>query len=163
MAFRIQLLCPNTFSQLRKSQSHPFPTASHFTCRIRTQIPCTNNDIISDADLASDLATEVTKINTQLAQREEAMKKSKELLFTELCRYLAMEKEEVNRKWRKLDQEEKWVLVKGFVNEWGVNFHPLSARSVKQMIEEYLIEEKPSSNSSLFPGLKRMMGFSENE
>lgn len=91
------------------------------------------------------------------------MKKSKELLFTELCRYLAMEKEEVNRKWRKLDQEEKWVLVKGFVNEWGVNFHPLSARSVKQMIEEYLIEEKPSSNSSLFPGLKRMMGFSENE
>ncbi|XP_021654075.2 uncharacterized protein LOC110645283 [Hevea brasiliensis] len=163
MALRIQLLCPNTLSQLITSQSYPFPTASHFICRLRTQIPCTNNRI-SDTDLASDLATEVTKINTHLTQREEAMMKSKELLFTELCHYLAMEKEEVKRKWGKLDQEEKWVLVKGFVDEWGVTFQPLSARSVKEMIEEYLIEEKPSSNcSSLFTDLKRIIGLSQNE
>jgi hypothetical protein len=92
------------------------------------------------------------------------MKKSRELLFTELCNYLALDKEEVEKKWSKMDQEEIRVLVKGFVNEWGANFHPLSARSVEEMIEEYLHEEKPSSNSSrsmLFPGLKRIMGFSE--
>lgn len=103
-------------------------------------------------------------MNTHLVQREEAMKKSKELLFIELCHYLALEKEEVKRKWSKMDLEEKLVLVKEFVNEWGVNFHPLSARSVKQMIEEYLQEEKPSSDSStsvLFPSLKRMMGLSK--
>ena len=61
-----------------------------------------------------------------------------------------MEKEEVKRKWSRLDQEEKWVLIRGFVDDWGVNFHPLSARSVREMIEEYLNEEKPSSNSSTF-------------
>ncbi|KAG6762538.1 hypothetical protein POTOM_033046 [Populus tomentosa] len=110
------------------------------------------------------LATEVAKINTHLVQREEAMKKSRELLFNELCNYLALDKEEVKKKWSKMDQEERRVLVKGFVNEWSANFHPLSARSVKEMIEEYLHEEKTSSNSSrsmLFPGLKRIMGFSE--
>ncbi|KAL3576253.1 hypothetical protein D5086_021536 [Populus alba] len=118
----------------------------------------------SDADLASDLASEVAKINIHLVQQEEAMKKSRELLFAELCKYLALDKEEVKRKWSKMDQEEKRVLIKGFVDEWGVNFHPLSARSVKEMIEEYLHERKPPSHSSgsmLFPGLKRIMGFSQ--
>lgn len=91
------------------------------------------------------------------------MKKSKELLFTELCQYLALKGEEVKKKWRKMDDEDKWVLVKGFVSEWSESFHPLSARSVKEMVEEYLQEENPSpksSPSSLFPGLKKMMGFS---
>jgi hypothetical protein len=57
-------------------------------------------------------------------------------------------------------------LVKGFVSEWSMNFHPLSARSVKEMVEEYLQEDNPSaaksSPSVLFPGLKRIMGFSQN-
>lgn len=94
------------------------------------------------------------------------MKKSKELLFTELCQYLALKGEEVKIKWRKLDEEEKWVLVKGFVSDWSVDFHPLSARSVKEMVEEYLLEENPSAKSSLsvlFPGLKRLMGFTQNK
>jgi len=160
MALRTHLFFPNTLIRPPKFHSCPFPTTTHF----RTRIPCTNKNSLTDADLASGLATEVAKINTHLVQREEAMKKSRELLFTELCNYLALDKEEVEKKWSKMDQEEIRVLVKGFVNEWGANFHPLSARSVEEMIEEYLHEEKPSSNSSrsmLFPGLKRIMGFSE--
>jgi hypothetical protein len=159
MALRTHLFFPNTLIRPPKFHSCPFPT-TYF----RTRIPCTNKNSLTDADLASGLATEVAKINTHLVQREEAMKKSRELLFTELCNYLALDKEEVEKKWSKMDQEEIRVLVKGFVNEWGANFHPLSARSVEEMIEEYLHEEKPSSNSSrsmLFPGLKRIMGFSE--
>ena len=33
-------------------------------------------------------------------------------MFTKLCQYLALKGEEVKMKWRKLDEEEKWVLVK---------------------------------------------------
>ncbi|CAK7330343.1 unnamed protein product [Dovyalis caffra] len=160
MALRTHLLFPNTLPQPPKFYHCPFPAITNF----RTRIPCANKNSFSDADLASDLATEVAKVNNHLVQREEAMKKSRELLFTELCNYLSLDKEEVKRKWNRMDQEEKRVMIKGFVNEWGVNFHPLSARSVKEMIEEYLHEEKPSSNSSgsmLFPGLKRIMGFEE--
>ena len=50
----------------------------------KTQISCASKKI-SDAKLALDLALEVAKINTHFVQREEAMKKSKELLFIELC------------------------------------------------------------------------------
>lgn len=94
------------------------------------------------------------------------MKKSKELLFTELCQYLASKEDEVKKKWRKMDEEDKLVLVKGFVTEWSVNFHPLSARSVKEMVEEYLQEDNPSATSSpslFFSGLNRIMGFSQNK
>uniref|UniRef100_A0A2C9VII9 DUF7026 domain-containing protein n=1 Tax=Manihot esculenta TaxID=3983 RepID=A0A2C9VII9_MANES len=121
MASRIQLLCLNALSQLLKSQPYLFPTATHFTYTIKTQIPCTSTSI-SDVDLASDWLKKL--------QREEAMKKSKELLFTELCQHLAMAREELRRQRSKLHQEEKWVLIKGFVNEWGFNFHPLSARRI---------------------------------
>ncbi|CAB4289919.1 unnamed protein product [Prunus armeniaca] len=104
-------------------------------------------------------------MNTLFMQREEAMKKSRELLFTELCQYLNSKSEEVKKKWRKMEEEDKWVLIKAFVSEWGVNFHPLSAKSVKELVEEHLHEENPhakSSASAFFPGLKRMMGFSED-
>uniref|UniRef100_A0A6N2L4D1 DUF7026 domain-containing protein n=1 Tax=Salix viminalis TaxID=40686 RepID=A0A6N2L4D1_SALVM len=160
MALRTHLFFPNTLIRPPKSRSCPFPTTTHF----RTQVPCTNKNSSTDADLASGLATEVAKINTHLLQREEAMNKSRELLFTELCNYLALDEEEVKRKWSKIDEEERRVLIKGFVNEWGASFHPLSARSVKEMIEEYLHEEKPSpdsSRSTRFHGLKSIMGFSE--
>ncbi|KDO67972.1 hypothetical protein CISIN_1g0313212mg, partial [Citrus sinensis] len=44
------------------------------------------------------------------------------------------------------------------------NFHPLSARSVKDMLEEYLHDERQPSSSGfvLFPGLKKIMGFSHD-
>ncbi|KAJ8764751.1 hypothetical protein K2173_009145 [Erythroxylum novogranatense] len=162
----LSLLCPCTLFCPIKLKFRSFSTSTFLTNRAKSQILC-NKDSGGDADLASDFATEAAKINTQLAQREEAMKKSKELLFTELCHYLAMEASEVNRKWSKMDQEEKLVLVKGFVNEWSVNFHPLSARSVKDMIEEYINEENSqTSNSSaslLFPDFRKMMGFYQNK
>ena len=95
-------------------------------------------------------------------QTEEAMKKSKQLLFTELCNYLGLRTEEMMKKWRNMEEEDKWVLVKGFVSEWGVNFHPLSVRSVKEMVEEHLVEDNLASQSSsvsLLPGLKKIIGF----
>ena len=88
------------------------------------------------------------------------MKKSRELLFLDLCQYLSLKEEEVNKKWRKMKEEEKLVIVKEFVNKWGVNFHPLSVRSVKEMVDEYLQDDK--SSSVMFPGLKRMLGLSED-
>lgn len=106
-------------------------------------------------------------MNSVLGQREEAMEKSREMLFGELCEYVNLKAEEVKKRWGKMEEEEKWVLVKGFVSEWGSNFHPLSARSVKELVEEYLHEQDPSPNSSsssaLFPSLKKIMGFSQNE
>ncbi|GFY89466.1 K+ efflux antiporter 3 [Actinidia rufa] len=59
----------------------------------------------NNPNLASDLAIEVEKkkIHTHLAQRL-----------------------------GKMDEEEKWVLVRGFVSEWGVDFHPLSARRAQK-------------------------------
>ncbi|KAK2662791.1 hypothetical protein Ddye_001365 [Dipteronia dyeriana] len=153
MALRINLLFPNTLPQSLKFQSNPN--------RPRTLTLCTSSNSSSDSELASDLA----KINTHLLHKQEAMKKSKELLFTDLCQFLDLKEEQVKNKWSKIDEDEKWDLVKGFVSEWGVNFHPLSPRSIKELIEEYLLEEEkqpsPFSTSTtaslLFSGLKRLM------
>ncbi|XP_062177595.1 uncharacterized protein LOC133882432 [Alnus glutinosa] len=164
MAVRIPFLFSTITPREQKFRPHPFHSTTLLSDKPRTRISCVNK--ISDAELSSNLASEVAKINTHLAQREEAMKKSKELLFTELCHYLALQGDEAKKKWRKMDEEERLVLVKGFVTEWSANFHPLSARSVKEMVEEYLQEENPSSTSSpslLFPGLQRIMGFSQNK
>jgi hypothetical protein len=166
MAARIPFLFSIITPQAQKFHPHPFPSTTLLSNKPRTWISCTKK--ISDAEISSDLASEVAKMNSHLVQREEAMKKSKELLFTELCQYLALKEDEVKKKWRKMDEEDKLVLVKGFVTEWSVNFHPLSARSVKEMVEEYLQEDNPSpsatsSPSMFFPGLKRIMGFSQNK
>ena len=96
------------------------------------------------------------------------MSKSRELLFGELCEYLGLKEDEAKLRWSKMDEDEKWVLVKGFVAEWGAHFHPLSARSTKEMVEEYLRQRKgnptqnspPPPSSVLFPGFERMIGFS---
>ncbi|KAK3182718.1 hypothetical protein Dsin_030004 [Dipteronia sinensis] len=152
MALRINILSPNTLPQSLKFQSN--------SNRPRTLILCTSNSI-SDSKLASDLA----KINTHLLHKQEAMKKSKEMLFNDLCQFLDLKEDQMKNKWSKIDEDAKWDLVKGFVSEWGVNFHPLSARSIKELIEEYLLEEekKPSpsltstTGSLLFSSLKRFM------
>ncbi|XP_022762861.1 uncharacterized protein LOC111308646 [Durio zibethinus] len=157
MAMRIPLFqfSSNNLPRPRKLPNHPFtsrPNKIH-------NISCTKKNL-GDTALALDLAISVEKINTHLEQKEKAMKKSMELLFSELCQYLSLKEEEVNMKWRKMKEEEKWVLVKEFVNEWGVNFHPLSVRSVKEMVDEYLQDDK--SSSVMFPGFKRMLGLSED-
>ncbi|XP_016506413.2 uncharacterized protein LOC107824183 [Nicotiana tabacum] len=119
---------------------------------------------MSDLELALDLATEVDKINTQMLQKQEALKKSRELLYLEFCNYTGLKSEEMKKKWKRLSEEEKWVLVKGFVLEWAAHFHPLSARSVKDLVDEYLVENTPESTSSaFFPGLKKLMGFSQDD
>ncbi|XP_059654628.1 uncharacterized protein LOC132301388 [Cornus florida] len=163
MALRVHLLSPQIPSQTLKSQTHrPFPSTTLQTHTPKIQISCANS--ISDAELASDLATELEKMSTHLVQREEAMKKSRQILFTELCQYMGSNSEEVKKTWKKMSDEDKWVLAKGFVSDWGVNFHPLSARSVKDMVEEHLVEDNPSLGSSLFfPNFKKMMGFSQSK
>ncbi|KAJ8529956.1 hypothetical protein K7X08_036791 [Anisodus acutangulus] len=98
----------------------------------------------------SDFATEVGKLNTQMLQKEEALKKSKELLFVEFCNYTGFKSDEMKKKF---SEEEKWVLIKSFVIEWSAHFHPLS---VKELVDEYLVD---STSSSFFPGLKKWMGF----
>uniref|UniRef100_A0A1J3CRS3 DUF7026 domain-containing protein n=1 Tax=Noccaea caerulescens TaxID=107243 RepID=A0A1J3CRS3_NOCCA len=127
---------------------------------------------MSDSELAKDLAREIGKANTVSEQRREAMKKSSEILWGEFCRHVDLKEEEMRMKWRKIGEEEKLVLVREFVDEWGVDFQPLSVRSVKEMVEEECsvsdkaIEPSSSSSSSsppsfsgLFPGLKRIIGF----
>ncbi|KNA08879.1 hypothetical protein SOVF_158720 [Spinacia oleracea] len=133
---------------------------------------------ISDADLASDFASEVNKLNTQSEERENAMMRSKQLLFSDLCNYLQMNPEDVRNKWRSLSPDEKLGLVKGFVSDWGLNFHPLSPKSVQDLVEEFVVkdtkekenpeirqkdEDVKSSSDVFLPTLKRLiMGFSPN-
>ncbi|CAA7034810.1 unnamed protein product [Microthlaspi erraticum] len=124
---------------------------------------------MSDSELAKDLAREIGKANTVSEQRREAMKKSGEILWGEFCRHVDLKEEEMRMKWRKIGEEEKFLLVREFVDEWGVDFQPLSVRSVKEMVEEEcLVSDKtfeppssmsPPSFSGLFPGLKRIIGF----
>ncbi|KAG2293485.1 hypothetical protein Bca52824_040154 [Brassica carinata] len=123
---------------------------------------------MSDSELAKDLAREIGKANSVSEQRREAMKKSGEILWGEFCKHVGLKEEEMRVKWRKIGEEEKVVLVREFVDEWGVDFQPLSVRSVKEMVEEEcLVSDKtiePSSSamssfSGLFPGLKRIIGF----
>ncbi|OWM63693.1 uncharacterized protein LOC116196385 [Punica granatum] len=160
----------NTLPFPRKVQHHPSsspPYQLHFTFQPRTPISCTSKKL-TDAALSSELAAELAKLNIQKAQKQEAMKKSREVLFSEICKSVSFKEEEMRKKWRRMEEEERWGLVKEFVGHWGARFQPLSARSVKEMIEEYLneVEDKEGSRSnggsSFFPGLKRLMGFPED-
>ncbi|GMH16412.1 hypothetical protein Nepgr_018253 [Nepenthes gracilis] len=131
-------------------------------------ISCSRKSDISDAVLASELAREVGKINIQFLEREDAMKKSKQLLFGELCHYLNLKPEEVKKRWMKtMSEDEKWGLIRGFVFDWGVNFHPLSARCVKDLVEEHLGEDGSASNPDsaviFLAGLWKLMGLSPNK
>ncbi|TYH94309.1 hypothetical protein ES332_A12G032400v1 [Gossypium tomentosum] len=136
---------PNCLPQVGKFRNHP----SISNNRPNTKIPCTKNKL-SDSALALDLAINVQKINTHLEKKEKAMKKSKEFLFTELCQYLSLKEEEMNKKWRKMREEEKWVLINKFVDEW-----------IKEMVDEYLQDDN-RSDPPMFPGLKRLLGMSKD-
>lgn len=108
---------------------------------------------------------EVAKLKTQRAQKQEAMKKSREVLFWEICKSMDLKEDGMRKKWRRMGEEERRGLVKEFLGHWGLRFHPLSARSVKEMVDEYVNEEEDSKSivgSSFFPGLKRWMGFPDD-
>ncbi|CAN1163776.1 hypothetical protein LINPERPRIM_LOCUS32794 [Linum perenne] len=81
-------------------------------------------------------------MNTHVTQRTNAMNKSRQILFCKLCKFLDLEEDKMQIRWEEMDQEEKSVLVKGFVDEWGANFHPLSAMSVEELIQEHIQEKK---------------------
>lgn len=175
MGPRIQTLSPNLLPQPTKFQTHPFPsslTPTHIakssSNKQRTlKISCSNKDKESLADemLEVELGLEIKKLNSDIVQREEALKKSRELLFTEMCNFMGLKSEDLKKKWRKMNEEERWVLVKGFVAEWSAHFHPLSARSVKEMVEEYVSQSNVFSDSvsgKLFPDLRKLLGFSRN-
>ncbi|MED6168894.1 hypothetical protein PIB30_015953 [Stylosanthes scabra] len=146
------------------------PITTHlFSARLNTRISCSNKGI-SDATLASELAIKVNTVKTRAKLIEEAMTKSRYLLFRHLCEYMGLNEDKVKLQWTKMDDSQKLVLVKGFVAEWGALFHPLSARSTKDMVEEYLNQgtgtgntstdsASPSSSVSI-PGIKRRIAFS---
>ncbi|GKD52644.1 hypothetical protein Tco_1281620, partial [Tanacetum coccineum] len=79
---------------------------------------------------------------------------------------------ELKRKWVKMEENDKWVLAQEFVkSDWGLNFHPLSVKSVKELVDQHLLyddndglKDSPfSDNSMLFTGLKKLMGFSNDD
>ncbi|XP_010444383.1 PREDICTED: uncharacterized protein LOC104727078 [Camelina sativa] len=138
---------------------------------MRLRRPKRKKKIMSDSELAKDLAREIGKANTASEQRREAMKKSGEILWGEFCKHMGLKEDEMRIKWRKIEEEEERLsLVREFVDEWAGDFQPLSVRSVKEMVElECFGSDKtidPSSSSpsmssfsGLFPGLKRIIGF----
>ncbi|KAK1402112.1 hypothetical protein POM88_001717 [Heracleum sosnowskyi] len=132
----------STWASLFSPKTQPLCTSSsstHFSHKPTKILAKKKN---SDAELASDLASEIEKLKTHLAKKEEAvkkkeeaMKKSVEILFTEMCKYLEMQESEVKKKWKSMNDDEKLGLVNEFLAEWGGDFHPLSAKSVIEMVD----------------------------
>ncbi|KAL2513527.1 uncharacterized protein Fot_27556 [Forsythia ovata] len=171
MALRFHLLSTKLLPQATNFQTHTFPSTAAYFVKLNSnflnnhKISCTNEEISNDEMLAVELDLEISKLNTHMVQREEALKKSRELLFTELCNFMALKSEDLKKKWERMNEEEKWVLAKVFVTEWSARFHPLSAKSVKEMVDEHLVEEKPSSiaaSNKFFPNFGKLIGFSRN-
>ncbi|KAL1289433.1 hypothetical protein HN51_057606 [Arachis hypogaea] len=143
MALRIHVIpTPRLFS----SSSSSTPITTHlFSARLNTRISCTKNNNnnssnkgISDATLATELGIRITGIRSRVKQTEQAINKSRHLLFRHLCEYMGLNEDNAKLQWTKMEDSQKWALVQGFVAEWGALFHPLSARSTKDMVEEYL-------------------------
>lgn len=124
------------------------------------RISCSKD--LSDELLAAELGVEIKRLNSEIAQREDAFKKSKELLFAEVSDFVGLKSEDLRKKWRRMDEDEKWVVVKGFVAEWSAHFHPLSARSVKELVEEYVSgsdEFSDSASANFFSDFTKFFGF----
>ncbi|KAL0384375.1 UNVERIFIED_CONTAM: hypothetical protein Sradi_2831800 [Sesamum radiatum] len=174
MGSRIQTLLPNLLPQPTKFQPHPFPSnpaPTHLveptTNPLRSlRISCSKEkEGLTDELLAVELGIEIKKLNSHTVQRDEALKKSRELLFTELCKFMGLKSDDLRKKWKRMTEEERWVLAKGFVTEWSAHFHPLSARSVKELVEEHLGKSNEFSDSipsNLFPDLRKLLGFPRN-
>ncbi|RWR97098.1 hypothetical protein CKAN_02651200 [Cinnamomum micranthum f. kanehirae] len=176
MAIRASLFTPQILPKQLKSPKQPNPVTPLFLLqnrnRARKSHLCFSSSSSSsnrpiDADLppelSSELASEVARIKGSLLQREKAMKKSRETLFVDLCQYLGLGAEEAKKRWREMGEEERLECLRMFVADWGLSFHPLSLKSVKEMVDEHLAEETPpptSASSFSFPDFRRMMNFS---
>ncbi|KMT00957.1 hypothetical protein BVRB_9g222220 [Beta vulgaris subsp. vulgaris] len=104
------------------------------------------------------------------------MKTSKQLLFSDFCNYLNINPKEGKNQWKNMSSDEKMGLIKGFISDWGLNFHPLSPKSVRDLVEEFVMKDSEERESSdlcdkdddlssnsvvFFPSLKKLiMGFS---
>ncbi|KVI08546.1 hypothetical protein Ccrd_013085 [Cynara cardunculus var. scolymus] len=117
----LNLLPPHHLLQFTKFQTHPFLHCPNTPPKL--QISCSssssnsNSSSIVDIELVMDLATEIEKMNAQTVQTQEAMKASRKLLYAELGLYLGLGKEELRRKWEKMEQDEKWILAEEFVSD----------------------------------------------
>jgi len=117
------------------------------------RISCTKNNNNNDASLASEFAEKASVINVRAKQADEAMRKSRKIVFKELSEYLELNEEDAKLKWKKMGEDEKWVLVNGFVKELGQFFHPLSEKATKELVEEYLLQENqlPEASQISYP------------
>ncbi|KAK9677370.1 hypothetical protein RND81_11G139200 [Saponaria officinalis] len=136
-------------------------THQKFLC-FSSKIPRKNTKkSISDSQLTSEFAAQVQKINTQIEEKQNALIKSKQMLFNDFCKFLNLNSDETKIKWMKMNPDEKLDLIQGFVCNWGLNFHPLSPKSVRDLIEEFvmndLVENKENSDTVLgFSRLKKL-------
>lgn len=167
----IHLIVPKT-QTLRFTKFHNNPSLYSYKTLKSHKISCSNsNPNINNMELEMGLAIEIEKMKTQMLQTQEAMKKSRNLLYAELCLYLGLGKEDLKRKWEKMEENDKLVLVQEFVSDWGINFHPLSVKSVKELVDQNLFHDNDNddnlsqdslSSSVLFSGLKKLMGFRDS-
>lgn len=170
-SLRIQTLSPNLLPQPTKFQFHQLPApikiAKHNSSPPRTlAISCSKEkENLTDEILAVELGLQIKKLKSDAVQREEALKKSRELLFTEMCDFMGLESEDLKKKWRRMNEDERLVVVRGFVAEWSAHYHPLSAKSVKEMVEEYVQAQSIQSSDSLsgkfFSDFTKFLGFSD--
>lgn len=169
---------PNLLPQFTKSQTHSFLSnpvpiqakSLHLNLNLNPRrtlkISCIKEkEPTTDETMAAELNLQIKNLNTSMLQREEALKRSREILFGEVSNFTGLQPEDLRKKWRRMGEEERWVLVNGFVSEWSAYFHPLSARSVKEMVEQHLGEEDEISDSvsgNMFPDFGKLLGFSRN-
>ncbi|KAF8013851.1 hypothetical protein BT93_I1649 [Corymbia citriodora subsp. variegata] len=164
MALRILALPLNAPPRPPKSRLHPL----RFDTRkaLPVSVSCRRKEGTGDAEIASALAEEVARAHTQKKLKDEALRKGRALLFSELCGYFSLREDELRRRWERMEDGERRDLAKDFVSNWSADFHPLSVRSVVEMVEEHLRQEKKpsfSNESAFFPSLKRLMGLGENK
>ncbi|PIN16896.1 hypothetical protein CDL12_10443 [Handroanthus impetiginosus] len=168
MGPKIHALSPSLLPQPPKFQPYSFlsnlaPTHVGKPNSRTLKVSCIKGrDRFTDEVLAAELGREIKKLNSNIAQREEALKKSREVLFAEVCNFTGLKSEDLKKKWKRMNEDEKWDLTKGFIAKWSAHFHPLSAKSVKEMVEEYVGQSNESSNSAsgkLFPDLRKLLGF----
>ncbi|KAJ8452916.1 hypothetical protein Cgig2_014679 [Carnegiea gigantea] len=129
-----------TLPHPRKSKTGHFPCFS--SPKTNDNDNNNNNKQSSKITGAPELAAEVMqRIKSQVDERENALKKSKQMLFFELCNSLNLTPEEGKTMWGTMSPDEKMALIKRFVSDWGL-------RSVRDMVEEYVAEDAEEEHSS---------------
>ncbi|KAI3509447.1 hypothetical protein L1887_24718 [Cichorium endivia] len=178
----VHLLPPTHPQRFTNLQTHPSLHYEKIPRKLRISCSTSDSNSVKDMELAMNLSTEIERMKTQMVQIQEAMKTSRKLLYAELCLYLGLGKDELRRKWERMEEDDKWVLAEEFVSDWSSNFHPLSAKSVKQLVDQHLFHDgnddengnnkdnnssqdssSPSMLFSHFSGLKKLMGYPDDK